>query len=220
MKTDIATARRAPDRAWSPSVCRDRVAGSYLRRLPAGWYLFHDVPIGSRGPGIDHVAVGPPGVFNVHTKHETRDVHVTSTAVFVGGRARDHLEVARFDAKRTSALLSAAAGRPVSTGSVLAITVDRLVVEEQPSDVAAMRVGDVAAWLACRPEVWTPEEVHSVARAAHRPETWTAPIRPQAGDPCGCGGELVPRDSAPDRQPVLGCSSYPRCRRTRAMERR
>jgi Nuclease-related domain len=219
VKADVATPRPATDRAWSASVGRERIARAYLRRLPAGWYLFHDVPIGSRGPGIDHVVVGPPGVFNVHAKHETRDVRVTPAAVFVGGRARDHLQLVRFDAGRTSALLSAAAGCPVSARSVLAMTVDRLVVEDQPPDVAAVHVGDVAAWLTSRPEIWAGEEVYSVARAAHRPDTWTAPIRPQAGDPCACGGDLVPRDDVPDRLPVLGCSGFPRCRRTRASHR-
>ena len=218
MRTDIAATRRAPDRAWSGSRSRERVAASYLRRLPAGWYLFHDVPIGSRSAAIDHVVVGPPGVFNVHRKHETRDVRVTATAVMVGGRARDYVQVARFEATRTSALLSAAAGRPAPVRSLLALTVDELVIDAQPPGVAAVHVGDLAGWLLSQAELWAPDDVHAIARAAHRPGTWTAPIRPRAGDPCVCGGELVPRDHAPDRQPVLACSGFPRCRRTRMIE--
>ena len=210
----------APDRAWSARACRERVAGSYLRRLPAGWYLFHDVPVGARGAHIDHVVVGPPGVFNVHTKHETRDVHVTASAVKVGGRTREYLQVARFEARRASALLSSAAGRSAPVRSVLALTVDRLTVAEQPADVWALHVGEVPGWLAAQPEIWSSDEVLSVARAAHRPQTWTAPIAPQPGDPCGCGGELVHRDHAVAGQPFLGCSRFPRCRRTRAVAER
>jgi hypothetical protein len=220
VKTDVTAIRRAPDRAWSASASRDRIAGAYLRLLPSGWYLFHDVPIGSRGAGIDHVVVGPPGVFNVHTKHETRDVRISPTAVTVGGRARDYLQVARFEATRTSALLSAAAGRPAAVRSVLAMTVDDLLVDGQPPDVTALHVGDLTPWLSSLPEIWTPNEVYTVARAAHRRDTWTAPIRPLEGDPCSCGGELVSRDHATDRQPVLACSAFPRCRRTRAVGRR
>jgi hypothetical protein len=182
--------------------------------------LFHDVPVGARRADIDHVVVGPPGVFNVHTKHETRDVHVTADSVRVGGRAKEYVEVTRFEARRASALLSAAAGRSVPVRSVLALTVDRLTVGDQPADVWAMHVGEVPGWLAGQPEIWAPEEVFTVARAAHRPQTWTAPIVPQPGDPCGCGGELVRRDHAVDGQPFLGCTRFPRCRRTRAIAAR
>jgi hypothetical protein len=43
-----------------------RVA-SELRKLPDGYYVFHDFPVGSVS-FVDHVVIGPTGVFSIETK--------------------------------------------------------------------------------------------------------------------------------------------------------
>ena len=39
-----------------------------------GWHLFDDITIGSRGANVDHLLVGPPGVFCINTKNLSGNV--------------------------------------------------------------------------------------------------------------------------------------------------
>ncbi|MER7769607.1 nuclease-related domain-containing protein [Kitasatospora sp. NPDC096140] len=58
----------------------ERLVGGLLDGLRAhGWYVLHSVPLPS-GADIDHVVIGPPGVFTVNTKHHPDD------AVWVGDK--------------------------------------------------------------------------------------------------------------------------------------
>ena len=62
---------RTAERAWRRGAFGGRVTGFWLDRLPEGWFVFHDVPVGARGANIDHLVVGPSGVFTVNTKDLT-----------------------------------------------------------------------------------------------------------------------------------------------------
>lgn len=48
--------------------------GGVLERLPAGWIVLHDVSLG-RG-NVDHIAIGPPGIFSVETKSHPGPIEV------------------------------------------------------------------------------------------------------------------------------------------------
>lgn len=54
---------------WFKGLAGERIAGAELDRLTArGWKVLHSIPL-TRGGDIDHLLVGPGGVFTVNTKN-------------------------------------------------------------------------------------------------------------------------------------------------------
>ena len=56
------------ERAWRRGGDGEERMGNILGRLPQGWHVFHDLPIGARGANVDHLVIGPAGVFTINTK--------------------------------------------------------------------------------------------------------------------------------------------------------
>ncbi|MDA5282682.1 nuclease-related domain-containing protein [Streptomyces sp. Isolate_45] len=55
--------------SWFKGLAGERIAGAELERLRAqGWKVLHSIPL-TRGGDIDHLLVGPGGVFTVNTKN-------------------------------------------------------------------------------------------------------------------------------------------------------
>jgi hypothetical protein len=69
----VSNTRRLPGQSvqeeaerWSRGAEGERKVGAILETLGPGWHVLHDVSLG-RG-NIDHVLVGPGGVFSIETK--------------------------------------------------------------------------------------------------------------------------------------------------------
>src|SRR3954467_9251483 len=54
---------RAQQRPWREGAEGEEAVARRLRKLPQGWHVLHAVPVGDKGSDIDHVIVGPGGVF-------------------------------------------------------------------------------------------------------------------------------------------------------------
>ena len=68
-------------------------------------------PVGKGDSDIDHVVIGPGGVFTINTKnHSGQKVWVAGRIFLVNGQKQPHLRNAGHEAQRASRLLSAAAG--------------------------------------------------------------------------------------------------------------
>ena len=84
-----------------------------LGTLGPGWYVLHSVPVGTGASDLDHVVIGPAGVFTINTKHHRgQNVWVGRRRILVNGQRTDHLRNAAYEATRTSKLLSVAARTP------------------------------------------------------------------------------------------------------------
>lgn len=160
------------ERAWRTGAHGEMFVGWLLRRLPDGWYVFNDVPIGERGANIDHLVVGPAGVFTVNTKNLTGKVWVGPHTLLHNGHRTDYLPKAVAEARRASTLLTAALGRRVGVRGALAIIADRRTIKERPSDVHVGSPRGVKRWLLEQPTVLTQREVIEIAAAANKPTTW------------------------------------------------
>src|SRR6187402_2325790 len=55
-------------RGWYWGVLGERRTASLLSTLDHQWTVLHSVPVGSGKTDIDHVAIGPGGVFTINTK--------------------------------------------------------------------------------------------------------------------------------------------------------
>jgi Nuclease-related domain/Topoisomerase DNA binding C4 zinc finger len=204
---------RTDERAWPKGVDGESVTGLWLSRLPEGWHVFHDVPVGERGGNIDHLVIGPGGVFTVNTKNLGGKVWVGAKAVLHNGHRTDFLRKATAEAHRASRLLSAVVGRPVEVRGVLAILADGWTIEQEPVDVFVRGPRAAKNLMLKQPVALGAREVIELTVAAHKPSTWVDAV--PSGDRCGCGGHMVPRTRKADGQHFLGCSRYPTCRRTR-----
>ena len=145
-----------------------------LGGLGPGWHVLHSVPVGSGSSDLDHVVIGPAGVFTINTKHHRgQNVWVGGRRILVNGQRTDHLRNAKYEAKRTSKLLSVAARMLVDVTPIVAIVgAKRMTVRERPFDVAVLRATELTRWLQQHPVTLTPEQVHHLAVVAAQPASW------------------------------------------------
>lgn len=160
--------------AWRAGARGERWAARFLNHLPQGWQVFHDVPIGQRGANVDHVVIGPGGVFTVNTKNVRGKVWLAPHTLMVDGHRRDYLRQVTNEADRAARLLTAAVGRRVPVMGVLAIFADDWDIKEKPTDVYVGSPRGVTKWLRSLPMQLTVREVIELAAAASKPTTWTA----------------------------------------------
>lgn len=78
-----------------------------LTALPASWAVLHDVRWpGRKRANIDHVVIGPGGVFVIDSKNWSSDIVITDDGLKAGGRSkRDTIEAAWAAAGEIAALI-------------------------------------------------------------------------------------------------------------------
>jgi hypothetical protein len=159
---------------WFRGALGEIAVGRVLGRLGPEWTVLHAVPVGAGVSDIDHVLIGPAGVFTLNTKnHAGRDVWVGDRAILVGGHKQHYLTHARHEAARAGKRLSAAAGEPVSVTPVLVlIKPKQLTIKQRPADVKVVTDRELLRWLKRRRPVLAPERIARIAAAAVVPKTW------------------------------------------------
>jgi hypothetical protein len=161
-------------RPWYVGALGEVEVGRRLAALDATWLVLHAVPIGTGTSDLDHVVVGPAGVFTINTKfHEGKDVWAGSKRILVGGQKTDHLRNARFEASRAAERLSAATGAPVEVTPILAfVAARRMTIRERPADVVILRERELGWWLRRRAPSVTPDSLAHIVAAATDASTW------------------------------------------------
>lgn len=169
----------AEARPWYLGALGELAVAGRLARLNPQWAVLHSLPVGTRGSDIDHLAIGPGGVFTINTKfHEGARVWLASRRLLVNGQKTDHLRNARFEANRVAKLLTSAAGTPVPTSAVVALVgVKQLTVKSRPDDVSVLRDTELVRWLDRQPAILSPDALALLINVANDPSTWgdTAP---------------------------------------------
>lgn len=66
----------------------EEMAAGELAHLPGEWTVFNGLLL-PNGQDIDHVAVGPQGVFVIETKHWSGEVSIQAGQIFANGRPLD-----------------------------------------------------------------------------------------------------------------------------------
>ena len=150
--------------------------GRRLGKLGPGWHVIHAVPIGTRGSDIDHVVIGPPGVFTLNTKNHTgKNVWVHERSVKVSGQSTDYLRNSRYEAQRSSKLLTAACGFPVGVHPLIVVMAAELTIKAQPPDVTVVGRKQITEWLSNRSALLVADQVEAIYEIARRDTTWTWP---------------------------------------------
>jgi hypothetical protein len=132
----------------------------------------HDIPVGEGGT-IDHMIVGPAGVFAVNAQDVTGQVWVGATGIRINGHATDDVWRLLRGAQRAARLLSAELEHQVAVHPVLTILADGWTNQEAPSDVFIGPPRIVKdRLLRGLPASLTTLEVTAIAAAAARLSTW------------------------------------------------
>lgn len=148
-----------------------------LARLGPEWRALHAVPVGDRGSDIDHVVIGPGGVFTINAKnHPQAAVWVGGETVKVNGYNQPYVRNSRFEAQRAAKLLTAAAGFDVEVRGIVAIMGAHrgLTIKEQPRDGAVTVVPrkQVDAHLHTAPTVLGLPSIERIYEVARHLATW------------------------------------------------
>ena len=145
----------------------ERAVGQFLDRLRGdGYQVFHDVL--GEGFNLDHVVIGPAGVFTVETKTWSKAVRGDSRISYdgehlvVGGQKpdRDPLLQAKAQARWLTALLAESTGRRLAVQPV--VVFPGWYVEAAPGsqrDVWVMEPKGLPAFLARQQQCLSPEDV-------------------------------------------------------------
>ena len=167
------TAESAP---WFRGAIGERWVGELLRRLDSRWHVLHAVPVGTKGSDIDHLVIGPGGVFTINTKnHSGQNVWVANRTFMINGRRTPHLRNAEHEAERAAKALTSAVGFPVVVKPLIAV-VDpkKLIVRELPAAVQVVTSGQLVRWLRTRTAALSDSDVELLSAVVAQPEVWTA----------------------------------------------
>jgi hypothetical protein len=166
---------KTDERAWRVGADGEEEVAWRLRKLGEGWHVIHAVPVGTKDSDIDHVVIGPPGVFTLNTKnHRGNKVWVAEHAFRVNGQKTDYLRNSQFEAERASKFLSAACGFRVAVEPVIVVISAGMIIKAQPLGVHVVGRKHITTWLSKRPPVLAPQNVEEIFEQARRDSTWAA----------------------------------------------
>jgi len=148
--------------------------GESLDRLGPEWSVLHALPVESGLADIDHLVVGPAGVFVVATKnHSGLNVWASQRTLMVAGMRQPHIRNMEYEMGRAERSLSAAAGSAIEVSGILAMVAAKsVVVREKHRDVAVLSSGQIVGWLQRHKRVLTPAQVSHISTAASLASTW------------------------------------------------
>jgi hypothetical protein len=157
----------ADARPWFAGAIGELEVGRILAKLDPGWTVLHAVPSGTADTDIDHLVIGPGGIFTINTKHHAdKNIWVSPKVLMVNGVKQDHLRNSRSEAKRATRAI----GLPV-TPIIALVAAKKLTIKEKP-DVFVMHDHQLVRWLHRRPEIHSEKEVESIATFASDVRTW------------------------------------------------
>ncbi len=220
-------------RAWAIGAEGERITGRDLERLPDGFRVLHDLRIVGSRANVDHVVIGPTGVFVIESKRMRGKLRVRDNEVYVGGRRRRIVDEVRAEVAAVETVLHAA-GIAVPVRPVLYIQeVDPPWFLSGPAGIPIVLSGRrLRKLIASGDEVLTLADVERATEALsnglRRPTSRATPgatFGATRGEPAvagegpvlaacpRCGSEMVVRRNRSGEQ-FLGCSTFPRCRGT------
>jgi hypothetical protein len=141
-------------RSWYRGALGEIEVAEVLSKLGPEWTVLHAVPVGSGSSDIDHVVIGPAGVFTINTKNHTGKVFVAGGTFSVNGRKTDHFRNSLHEAQRASRLLSSAAGTPVRvTPLIVLVSTEPIRTGRTKPKVTVLPSNWLSRWLKRRPRI-------------------------------------------------------------------
>ncbi|WP_181449202.1 nuclease-related domain-containing protein [Nonomuraea aridisoli] len=166
--------RHSSTTAWRKGAAGERATARRLRQLElAGYTVLHDRAVPRSRANIDHVVIGPTGVYVVDSKkwHRRTTIKPGGGTLWVG-----RTPIAKvvgpvvFEARAVAEALRRATGRPVDVVTVVAVHGGRLPRwgAINAGGTTILRASRVHGWIARRPRKYAAEEVAMMAAAAEQ----------------------------------------------------
>jgi hypothetical protein len=173
-------------RSLYSSALGELLVGDSVDNIGPEWDVLHVVPVDNQSPQIDHLVIGPPGVFSLWTKNfPGQEIVVDGETMLVGGHPVTDVADARRQASTAAALLTAATG----SGPELELAVDvepvvvvvnpkKLVIRKQPSGLMVVSSKQLLRWLTKMDRRLDGAEVAYISDISDRESTWHSPPEP------------------------------------------
>lgn len=168
---------RTDERAWRVGADGEEAVAAQLAKLGPEWRVLHAVRVGERGSDIDHVVIGPGGVFTVNAKHHPNtSVWVGGDTFMINGQRVPYIRNSRYEARRAARLLAEQVGFPVDVVGIVTVVGAHkgFTVKKQPEDGAVIvvprrRITHYLRTLSLRLQ---PPQIEAIYEVARRSTTW------------------------------------------------
>jgi hypothetical protein len=169
-----ATPLHANARSGYRGALGEIVVAKVLAQLGPAWTVLHDVPLGSGRHDIDHLIIGPAGIYTISTRnHSGKRIRIGGSTFVVDGKKLNHTRQALHGAARAGEILGQVSGRPVVvTPLIVVVNPAKIVVEGKPARVTVLPSNDLKRWLARRPRVLPDRAVVHFSLFADEASTW------------------------------------------------
>lgn len=160
--------------SWANGLVGEQATGRRLHRLRRhGWFTLHAVQWPS-GADIDHLAIGPAGVFTINSKrHKGKAVWYGDSAMTVNRTPTRYIPISQHEARRTSELLSRVCGMVVDVRPVISVVhAATLTVKGAAPPVLVLTVDQLDRVLSGLTPVLSPDQVARIYAVARDPGTW------------------------------------------------
>ena len=134
------------------------------------------MPVQNRDSDIDHLLVGPAGVFTITTKmHRGQKIGVAHRTLTVAREKKPYIRDAEFEAHRLTRMLRDLTPMRASVRPIVAfVRPKRITIRERPAQVKVIDAKDLHRWLTTLPTVLGPAERMSLVALIDSPDTWSA----------------------------------------------
>ena len=159
-----------------PRAERGSTVGDRLDRLiEEGWQTVHDVPLGRQGSLVEHLLIGPGGLFTLtERRHRGQVLRARGRAMHVDGRPVAYLRDARLEAARVADRLAAAGCAQIHVRAVLVLQGELdIEVATGPDDPLVLARHEVPAVFRRLRPVLDERTVLALAKVARRRGTWS-----------------------------------------------
>lgn len=148
------------------------LVGDVLGNLGQRWDVLHDLPV--QNGSLDHLVIGPAGVFTVRVVNcNNLDVVVQDDVISVAGESQPDVHEARVEAAEVARILTSAAGRPIAVHPLLVLVRPRrLTIKAAVDDVRIIPSSDLESVLITSPQALSGDEVAFISDIADLDTTW------------------------------------------------
>ncbi len=186
LRAEAAQARARADAlereagAWAAGAEGERRVAAALAGLPAAWSVVHDRLLrpGVSGSNLDHVCVGPAGVYLVDAKNWSGSTSVHEGNVWQHGRQHSPKGRELDGLNRMAAEMERALGSPVVPVIALAGRQSSRFRHERVRGVEVMPVARLTAWLTAQPTNLEPAAAMLLARRVEQAYPPASPATP------------------------------------------
>lgn len=174
----VLRGEKGEDLSWGKGALGEEALGTTLRRLPDSWTCVHDRHIDRSEFNVDHVVVGPAGVFTLNTKNLGGNVWVAPRTFMVGGVRQDYLWKAKAEARDVASVLERALGYRPHVWPVIVVIAPKVTIKQHPADVSVIKAAELIPWFTSMPPTLAGAELKAVRRAVRHESTWDSRVAP------------------------------------------